>query len=201
MKMRAPAVPLITVDPYFSVWSVETDLNFAKTVHWTGRSNSIVGTVTVDGTTYSFLGYHRDLHKMKQISLEIDALSTTAVFETDEITLTAVFTTPVLPDDYRLLTRPVSYMALTYASRDGKEHTVSVNVSACEEIASVPHATSFTSCPSRICSRRTAASEKTGVSGLLRYLGPSPSSRRPEKAITFPRTSMTGNISRLRKAS
>ena len=51
MKMRAPAVPLITVDPYFSVWSVETDLNFAKTVHWTGRSNSIVGTVTVDGTT------------------------------------------------------------------------------------------------------------------------------------------------------
>ncbi len=134
MKMRAPAVPLITVDPYFSVWSVETNLNFARTVHWTGKSNSIVGTVTVDGTSFSFLGYHRNLHKMKQISLEIDALSTTAVFENDQITLTAVFTTPVLPDDYRLLTRPVSYMALSYVSRDGADHTVTVNVSACEEL-------------------------------------------------------------------
>ena len=42
---------------------------------------------------------------------------------------------------------------------------------------------------------------KTGVSGLLRYFG-SPSPRmRPEKAMTFPRTSMTGNIRRFRKAS
>ena len=133
MKLRAPAVPLITVDPYFSIWSPDTTLNVARTMHWTGKSNSIIGTVLVDGTEYSFLGYHRDLYKMKQVSLDIDALSTKAVFETDKIRLTVTLTTPILPDDYRLLTRPVSYMALSYESVDGAEHTVSAKVTACEE--------------------------------------------------------------------
>ena len=134
MKLRAPAVPLITVDPYFSVWSPDTQLNVAKTEHWTGKSNSIIGTVFVDGAEYSFLGYYRDLHKLRQVSLDLNALSTRAVFENEQIRLTATFTTPILPDDYRLLTRPVSYMALCYEALDGKEHTVSAKVLATEEL-------------------------------------------------------------------
>ena len=47
----------------------------------------------------------------------------TYLFENGKIRLTVTFTTPVLPDDYRLLTRPVSYMALSYESIDGAEHT------------------------------------------------------------------------------
>ena len=41
----------------------------------------------------------------------------------------------------------------------------------------------------------------TGVSGELRYLGVESSITRPPKPITFPRTSMMGNITRLRKRS
>lgn len=134
MKLRAPAVPLITVDPYFSVWSPSTTLNFVKTMHWTEKSNSIIGTVTVDGEKYLFFGYNRDIHKMKQISIDINALSTTAVYEAAGITLTAVFTTPVLPDDYRLLTRPVSYLSLSYVSNDGKAHEVIADITANEEL-------------------------------------------------------------------
>lgn len=134
MKLRAPSVPLITIDPYFSVWSPDTDINFARPVHWTGKSNYILGTVTVDGKEYQFLGYHRDIHKIKQISLDIDALSTTAVFENEQITLTAEFTSPVIANDYRLLTRPVSYLAVSYKSNDGKEHEVSVNIRSSEEL-------------------------------------------------------------------
>ncbi len=134
MKLRAPAVPLITVDPYFSVWTPDTVLNATYTMHWTGKKNSLVGTVTVDGKKYSFLGYHRDLHKMKQISLDITALSTVAVFENEAITLTATFTTPLLPDDLHRMTRPVSYMTLSYASKDGKTHEVEATVSASEEL-------------------------------------------------------------------
>ena len=134
MKLRAPAVPLITVDPYFSVWSRDTLLNAAPTMHWTGANNSIIGTVTVDGKTYSFLGYERDLYKLRQVSLEITALSTIAVYACDEITLTATYTTPLLPNCLEHLTRPVSYLELSYTANDGKAHEVTVHVRLSEEL-------------------------------------------------------------------
>ena len=83
MKLRAPAIPLITVDPYFSVWSRDENLNYAKTVHWTGKINSIIGSVLVDGVEFSFFGYHRNLRKLPQVSLEITALSTTVTCENE----------------------------------------------------------------------------------------------------------------------
>lgn len=134
MKLRAPAIPLITVDPYFSVWSPDCKINHAKTEHWSGKGNSIIGTVETDGEKMLFLGYHRDVKKINQTSLDIDALSTTAVFESEKITLKVKFLTPLLPDDYRLLTRPVSYIEISYESKDGKEHDVKINIAASEEL-------------------------------------------------------------------
>lgn len=134
MKLRAPSVPLITIDPYFSIWSPADEINTVRTEHWTGKSNSIIGTVKVDGEEFLFLGYHRDIHKIKQVSLEIDALSTTAVFRNSLIELKAEFLSPVIADDYNLLTRPVSYLEVSYKSADGKEHEVSVNIAASEEL-------------------------------------------------------------------
>ena len=134
MKLRAPAVPLITVDPYFSVWSRDTAINMEKPVHWTGSPNYMLGSVTVDGKKQVFLGYNRDCRKIKQVSLSIDALSTTAVFENDTIVLKAVFTTPLFPDEMHTLSRPVSYIAVSYEAKDGKKHDVSVLLEASEEL-------------------------------------------------------------------
>ena len=134
MKLRAPAVPLITVDPYFSVWSPDTTLNAARTMHWTGAQNRLLGILNVDGRDYSFLGYHRNLHKMRQTSLDITAFSTTAIFEAAGVTLTAVFTTPLLPDDFAVMTRPVSYLALSYAATDDAQHAVKATVRAYEDL-------------------------------------------------------------------
>lgn len=134
MKMRAPAIPLITVDPYFSVWSRDEHLNYTETVHWTGSPNSILGYVTVDGEKLAFLGYHRNDHKIRQTSINITALSTVVTYETDKIELKAVFTTPLLPDDPALMSRPVSYLALSYRPLDGAEHDVSAELRVYEDI-------------------------------------------------------------------
>ena len=49
MKLRPPATPLITIDPYFSIWAKGDRLYDETTVHWTDSDNTMYGFVTVDG--------------------------------------------------------------------------------------------------------------------------------------------------------
>jgi hypothetical protein len=53
---KAPAYPLVTHDPYFSIWSTTDKLNESTTKHWTGRDHSLLGFLSVDGKLYKFLG-------------------------------------------------------------------------------------------------------------------------------------------------
>ncbi len=134
MLLRPPAIPLITIDPYFSVWSPNETINFAPTEFWSGKQNSILGVAYIDGERYTFLGYHRDYLKLTQKSLSYDAFSTTAIFENEKIILKAVFTSALLPQNYEILTRPVSYLNVTWESKDGNEHNVKLDVAVSEEL-------------------------------------------------------------------
>ena len=132
MKMRPPCTPIITVDPYFSVWS-ERDI-LQNTTHWTGLPATIRGTVTVDGLPWHFLGLGGEGENMTVESTQIDAFSTTFIYKNDAIRLTVRFTSPMLPDDLYYASRPVTYCHATWEALDWKEHTVSVGFSFSEEL-------------------------------------------------------------------
>ena len=55
-ELRAPAYPLITIDPYTSAWSAADNLYDAPVTHWTGAEHHLLGVVTVDSVSYRFLG-------------------------------------------------------------------------------------------------------------------------------------------------
>lgn len=55
-ELRAPMYPLVTIDPYTSVWSATDCLYEAPLKHWTGKSMPLLGVIKVDGTCYRFMG-------------------------------------------------------------------------------------------------------------------------------------------------
>lgn len=134
MIMRAPAVPLITVDPYFSVWSMANELNEADTKHWTGQPHKLVGTAVVNGKEYCFMGSNDNGIKMKQTGVDINALSSKYRFTSDEIHLLVTFTTPLLMDDLKLMSRPVSYIHVQAESNNGEAHDVTIKINVDDEL-------------------------------------------------------------------
>lgn len=61
--LRAPAYPLITHDPYFSIWSMGDKLNESPTKHWTGKDNSLLGIIQLDDKYYRFLGMDSKIYE------------------------------------------------------------------------------------------------------------------------------------------
>lgn len=134
MKLRAPATPLITIDPYFSVWSFNDELNGGETVHWTGKPNAITGVLQLDGCEYIFMGDRKDIGKMVQTGCEISAMSTIYTFEVEAVELKLIFTSPLLPDDLKILSRPVSYLKAEVRSLDGRSRNVRVNLYVSDDL-------------------------------------------------------------------
>lgn len=54
--LRAPATPLITIDPYTSCWSMTDHLYDDATRHWTSAEMPLIGVLKVDGRDYRFMG-------------------------------------------------------------------------------------------------------------------------------------------------
>src|SRR5437667_167078 len=106
---RPPAVPLITHDPYFSVWSANNKLTDDWPKHWTGTVQGMCGLVRIDGRPYRWMGpAPNKVPAMNQTGLEVTPTRTIYRFEAGGARLTVTFLSPLLPQDLDLMSRPAS---------------------------------------------------------------------------------------------
>jgi hypothetical protein len=134
--LRPPSVPLVTHDPYFSIWSPADKLTDADTVHWTGKPHRLTSLVRIDGKAFRLMGANpTNVTALSQTGLEVTPTRTIYTFEEEAIRLSLTFLTPALPDDLEALSRPVTYMTWDVLARDGKNHDVQIYCEASPEIA------------------------------------------------------------------
>jgi glutaminase A-like protein/uncharacterized protein DUF5127/uncharacterized protein DUF4964 len=126
-QRRAPAVPLITHNPYFSIWSTTDNLTDSNTNHWTGAPQPISGIARIDGKAYRFMGSDpRDVPAMEQVARSITPTHTFYEFKAAGVNLHFTFFTPAILSDLDILSRPVTYLTWTAQSTDGATHDISV---------------------------------------------------------------------------
>lgn len=131
-----PAAPLVACDPYFSVWSQADELAGTDTTHWTGKPHRLASLVRIDGKPFRLMGATpRAVPALPQTGLTVLPTRTVYTFEGAGIALTLTFTTPALPDDIDLLSRPVTYLTYAARSTDGRDHAVQAYFDACGELA------------------------------------------------------------------
>ncbi len=127
-NFRPVAYPLITVDPFFSVWSVTDRLDETCTKHWTGRPAPIYLALKLDGVYYPICAFDKDsvnrynpTKRFIQKQVTITPLSTIYTFENAKARVTVEFTTPLLLDRLDIMSRPVSYVEYSVERLDGVE--------------------------------------------------------------------------------
>jgi hypothetical protein len=122
---RPPSVPLVTHDPYFSIWSPADRLTDQETVHWTGTRNPMHSMIRVDGQVYRIMGSSpSNIEPMKQTALTVTPTRSIYEFRNSKITVTLTFTSPLLTNDLDLLARPVTYVTWNIVPADGQSHDI-----------------------------------------------------------------------------
>ena len=156
---RPPAVPLITHNPYFSVWSDDDKLTDGPTRHWTGHPQPVVSLIRVDGTAMRLMGQGpRDAAAMEQTSVQVMPTHTVYKFAGKGVEVGLTFFTPAFLDDLEVLSRPVTYLTWTVRSTDGGQHKVDVLLEARAGIA-----TSYEGQAVTLSRNRTATEEVLSV--------------------------------------
>ena len=128
-----PAIPLITHDPYFSIWACGLTPTADETRHWTGAEKTMLGSVTIDGTLMRWLG-RTGRRPMALKAIDVSPLSTKLIMEELGVRLTVTFTSPLLLDDLDVLSTPISFVRFQTEFIDGKDHDVTVTFSAREGV-------------------------------------------------------------------
>ncbi|MBV9624781.1 MAG: DUF4965 domain-containing protein [Acidobacteria bacterium] len=133
---RPPAVPLITHDPYFSIWSMGDHLTDGPTRHWTGTPQPLTGLIRVDGQVFRWMGDRpRNIAVMSQSAVQLTPTHTSYAFDQGGVNLVVDFLSPLLPSDPDVMSRPLTYITMTVHATDRAKHTVQLLVTADASLA------------------------------------------------------------------
>src|SRR5579863_8795132 len=135
-QQRVPATPLITHDPYFSIWSTTDNLTDSDTTHWTGTAQPLSGVARIDGKPFRFMGRNpEEIPAMQQTDRIIGPTHTRYRFRADGVEIDLAFFSPVMPDNLDVYSRPVTYLTWSAQSIDAASHRVSILLDADPVIA------------------------------------------------------------------
>lgn len=154
---RPPATPLVTHNPYFSIWSDTDTLTDADTVHWTGHSNALTSLLRIDGKLYRIMGRGPG-EPLTQTERTVTAVHTSYQFKGAGVDVTLTFFTPAFTDDLDILSRPVTYLRWKVSSSDGAAHKVQVLLDASPDLA-----TSYPGQPVTVSRAQTAQTDLVSV--------------------------------------
>jgi hypothetical protein len=104
------------------------------TTHWTGKSQRLTSSVTIDGKTFRVLG-KGEAGALAQTKLEVLPTRTVCSFEGAGVKLSLTFMTAALPESIDLLSRPVTYVTYDFSATDGRAHEVGIVFDANGEIS------------------------------------------------------------------
>ena len=125
-ELRAPAYPLVTIDPYTNAWSFGDNLYDSSLKHWTGQDFPLIGVVKVDGVPYRFMGIE-DYDPMMSTN-GVQPTRTIYQFVCGPVQLDLTFIAPLLMDDLELVARPVNYLSYEMKTDDGQMHNVELYI-------------------------------------------------------------------------
>jgi len=136
LTLRPPAVPLVTHDPYFSIWAVADKLTETWPRHWTGRPQAMAALLRLDGKTFRLMGPSpRQAPAMTQKRLTVSPTQTAYVFEEGGVELALTFTSPLLIQDLDVMARPVTYVTADVRATDGRPHSAVLYYDVSGEVA------------------------------------------------------------------
>jgi hypothetical protein len=126
-SFRAPSYPLVTCDPYFSIWSGDEIPTRCETTHWTGKPMPIHTMIKIDGKIFRLMGkLPAFVPAAKCTSSEITPTKTIYTYQEGGVEIMLSFLSPLLVEDLDLVTRPLSYVSWSFTSTDKKSHAAEI---------------------------------------------------------------------------
>ena len=126
-SFRPPSFPLITHDPYLSIWMPNEIPTADETVHWSVKPMPLRSMVRIDGKTYRLMGKVPSfVPAAKSTGSTVTPTKTVFSYIQDGIEINLTFLSPLLVEDIDLVSRPLSYITWNFRSKDGKAHSAEI---------------------------------------------------------------------------